>query len=70
MSTGELIAWQAGVDWSRTGSTSSAMLAGSRRTLATLLGPDVIDARDQLGGDIFGYWFRQGMTDHQGATAR
>lgn len=67
MSTGELVAWQAGVDWSRAGLPAAAAAVSSNRQLAAALTPAGAEALRQLGRDIFAYWFFRGFDDHQAA---
>ena len=70
MSTGELIAWQAGVDWGRAGHDTASVLAAASVTLAGIFGPELADCRDQLGPDVFGFWFRTGLEDQRSPRAR
>ena len=60
---GELIAWQAGVDWARAGFATDSVLIRPVSRLAELFGPEVAEARVQLAPAIFDYWFRRGMAD-------
>lgn len=70
MSLGEITAWQAGVDWGRSGHVTPAILAASKSTLAATFDPSVIAVRADLGRDVFGYWFRRGLEDYHAPVDR
>lgn len=65
MSLGELVAWQAGIDWARAGLTKTAFTTSSVATLTGLLDQTASDCLRQLGRDVFAHWFCQGLSDFQ-----
>lgn len=66
MSTGELIAWQAGVDWVRAGFTLADLDTVEGDELLERLSPEAWAALLALSVPTFGYWMRKGIADaHQ-----
>lgn len=64
MSRGEIVAWQAGVDWGRAGLSRTTYAKASNMTLAGVLDADAGQAMWQMGRAMFGHWFLMGLDDY------
>lgn len=63
MSAGEVIAWQAGVDWFRAGRSAADWTRKTDLERRRLLSTAAVEALDQVGALTFGHWFGVGLVD-------
>lgn len=61
--SGELVAWQVGVDLARQNLSVVKFLTSSAARQISRLSETAQAARSALAGDVWSFWVRQGYTD-------
>lgn len=63
MTTAEIVAYLVGADLAARGSPAGRFLAMPAKYASQLLSPQELEAREKLGGDMWGHWVMRGYME-------